>query len=414
MCLNLSPLTYVDLDGETQCIRVPCGHCYECLLQYQNSWKIRMIEEAKVWKRAYFFTLTYAPENLPLNVVADYPDGREIVGELRGSGADALLLDSYETLLSTACKKDVQSWLKRFRTNYVRRKALSLGLKVRDVTSDSSLYSALKPRFTYFITAEYAPSGEYTDRHGKRRNSSQRPHYHGIIFTDIPKSCISILFGDWARRFGFVKWEQVRQRSDSANSCSSCANYCAKYCCKGSFSSRLDDIEDGVIEKPWRLVSKGLGGSYISANKHIHLPPRTEPRFEDYVDRVLSTCYYFDGAFKYKLPRYYYERIFFTKKKFIREVYRDGVWTPQVISRFVSQSLLSVEMQVILRNRSMERDKQRFEELRATYPHLSDSELCHEIGLHELLAWETRAQVAENKLYSFYKENQLKNQSLMY
>ena len=214
MCLNLSPLSYVDLDGEMQCINVPCGHCYECLLQYQNSWKIRMIEEAKVWKRAYFFTLTYAPENLPMNVVADYPEGREVVGELRGSGVGDLLLDSYETPLSTACKKDVQSWLKRFRTNYVRRKALALGLKVRDVTSDSSLYSSLKPRFTYFITAEYAPEGEYTDRHGKRRKSTQRPHYHGIIFTDIPRSGISLLFGDWTRRFGFVKWEQVRQRSD--------------------------------------------------------------------------------------------------------------------------------------------------------------------------------------------------------
>ena len=333
-----------------------------------------MIEEAKVWKYAYFFTLTYAPENIPLNVVSEFPEGREVVGELRGIAEDDLLLDSYESVLSTACKKDIQSWLKRFRTNWVRRQALVRGVMVRDITSDKKLYNALKPRFTYFITAEYAPDGEYVDRHGKLRRSTMRPHYHGIIFTDLSVAAMNYLFGDWQTRFGFVKWERVRQRNDIANSSSPCANYCAKYCCKGSFSSRLDDIADGVVEKPWRLMSKGLGGSYIAANRSVHLPPRLEARLSDYIDRVLSNCFYFDGPYKYKLPRYYYERLFYTKKKFIREVYRKGVITPQVVCRFVSQSLLSVEMQITLRNRILERDKQEFERIKSCRPDFSDDE----------------------------------------
>jgi len=415
MCLCLSPLDYEDcITHEIKTILIPCGNCYECLLQEQNSWKIRMIEESKVWKNAYFFTLTYAPKNLPLNVVAESPEGREIVGELRGThNVSNLLLDSYESVVSTACKDDIQCWLKRFRTTYIRNKARSLGVYVRDITSDKVLYDLLKPRFSYFITAEYAPSGHYVDRRGQLRKSTERPHYHGIIFTSLSRVEMLPLFADWRSRFGFVKFDKVRQRSDEANRVSSCANYCAKYCAKGCFQSRLNDVIDGIIEKPWRIMSKGIGKSYIDNMKSKHLFRHSFETYNQYVDSVLSRMYYFDGDYKYKLPRYYYERIFYKRIPVIREVFRKDAFFPVVTYRYIQTSMLSADMQIIIRNRPLALYQQRFEICRASYPHWSDDEIHSYLFKCEQASLESRANVARSKLHKFYKENELKNPQLM-
>lgn len=410
MCVNLSPLSYVDLDGEKQVVMIPCGWCAECLIQQQNSWKIRMIEEAKSWKYAYFFTLTYSPHKLPYNVVADFPEGREVVGECRGNSLDGLLLDSYESVLSTACKKDVQDWLKRFRTSYLRRRARSLGCYVRDITSDKELYDKCKARFSYFVTAEYAPDGYYTDRHGKLRRSTLRPHYHGIIFTSIPQAEIMRLFGDWRCHFGFFQMSRIRQRNNATNAASACADYCAKYCCKGSFSSRLEDIKDKVIEKPWRIMSKGLGRSYLdNASFHTSIPYNMT--FSQYVDRCIENAFYFDGSFKYKLPRYYYERIFYTKTPQLREIFlgAEKGYKAQVVYRYISKSPLSVEMQVRLRNRALAECQQRFENFLSQNPHLSDEEAVVEFGSYERHSLKARDKAARDKLCKYYREADFRN-----
>lgn len=410
MCVCPSPLSYTDLDGEEQIIMIPCNTCYECLIQQQNSWKIRMIEEAKVWKYAYFFTLTYSEDKLPCNLVAKFPEGREIVGECRGSAAQDLLLDSYEEILSTACKKDVQDWLKRFRTSYIRRRSRALGCYVRDITSDPVLYDKCKARFTYFITAEYAPDGYYTDRHGKLRRSTMRPHYHGILFTSIPQAEIMRLFGDWRSNFGFFQMSKVRQRNNATNAASSCANYCAKYCCKGSFSSRLDDIADGVVEKPWRLISKGLGSSYLKNASFHTMKPYRHMSFTKYVDWCLEHAFYYDGSFKYKLPRYYYERIFYTKTPQIRETFvsPEKGYKVQIVYRYVSKSALSVEMQVRLRDRPFLEYQQRFADLRASRSDLSDDEIHSFLYACEQASLEARRKAARDKLYTFYRDSDAK------
>lgn len=415
MCLRPIYIEYVDFFGERQSRPVGCGKCYECLLQLQNMWKVRMIEESKCWQYCYFFTLTYASENLPLNLVADYPQGCEVVGELRGRSKDDLLLDSCERVLSTACKADIQKWLKRFRTSYVRRKAKHLGMLVRDITSDKYLYDKLKPRFSYFITAEYAPDGQYVDRHGKLRRSTCRPHYHGMIFTDIPRRDISLLFADWRKRFGFVKWSPVRPKNDATNFASAPANYTAKYCAKGEFASRASDVEAGVIEKPWRLISKGLGSAFIEKNKNYYVPPRRHMSLEDYVDFVLGRRYYFDGEFRYKLPRYYIERLYYTKKKFQNEIYDPKKKKMVVVDtyRYVASNLLSLSMQAELQRRILAADKQRFENLRATRPDLSDIEIYNILESGKQSTLEARRKAARDKLNRFYKDNERKNPSLM-
>lgn len=415
MCLRPIYIEYADFFGERQVRPVGCGKCFECLLQLQNMWKVRMIEESKDWNYCYFFTLTYAPENLPLNLVADYPDCREVVGELRGRAQADLLLDSYEEVLSTACKVDIQKWLKRFRTSYIRRKAKHFGCLVRDITSDKYLYDKFKPRFSYFITAEYAPDGEYVDRHGMLRRSTCRPHYHGMIFTDIPRRDMSLLFADWRQRFGFVKWSPIKPKNDASNFASAPANYTAKYCAKGEFASRAKDVDDGVIEKPWRLISKGLGASFIERQKHTYVPPRKNMSVDEYVSLVLGRRYYFDGEFKYKLPRYYIERLYYTKKKFTNEIFNPKKKKVVVVDtyRYVATNWLSLAMQAELQRRIVASDKQRFEVAKASHPDWSDVEVFDYFKLCESLSLESRRKVARDKLNRFYKDNERKNPSLM-
>jgi len=53
-------------------ITVPCNKCFGCRLQNAREWSLRMMHEARYSDRAYFVTLTYAPEHLPANGDLDY------------------------------------------------------------------------------------------------------------------------------------------------------------------------------------------------------------------------------------------------------------------------------------------------------------------------------------------------------
>lgn len=67
MCYN--PITIKTQDGYQ---KVKCGHCLECLREYQNAWSNRMYEEIKAHDgKAVFFTLTYSDENIPKNYLVD-------------------------------------------------------------------------------------------------------------------------------------------------------------------------------------------------------------------------------------------------------------------------------------------------------------------------------------------------------
>lgn len=47
-------------------VKVPCGKCIECRLDYSRSWAFRMICELQYHETASFLTLTYDDENVPL------------------------------------------------------------------------------------------------------------------------------------------------------------------------------------------------------------------------------------------------------------------------------------------------------------------------------------------------------------
>lgn len=87
MCTRPITIKQKNAYGSDSVQTFPCGSCPECLKDKQNAYKLRLVEESRNWNYLYFFTLTYSDESLPRNDLGN----------------------------STACVKDIQSWLKRFR-----------------------------------------------------------------------------------------------------------------------------------------------------------------------------------------------------------------------------------------------------------------------------------------------------------
>lgn len=52
-------------------VKVPCGRCIGCRLEYSRQWAIRCVHEAQMHDANAFITLTYAPEYLPADYSVD-------------------------------------------------------------------------------------------------------------------------------------------------------------------------------------------------------------------------------------------------------------------------------------------------------------------------------------------------------
>ena len=81
-----------DAHGNSIIQTFPCGKCPQCLVDKQNSYKLRLIEEFRNWSHAYFFTLTYSEDTVPRNDLGN----------------------------TSASVSDLQKWLKRFRIRVER------------------------------------------------------------------------------------------------------------------------------------------------------------------------------------------------------------------------------------------------------------------------------------------------------
>ena len=130
-------------------IEVPCGKCNACLSNKRAEWTFRLKEELKVSKTAYFVTLTYDINKVPLifkNEKGKY-EKRKIPLELS--------------------KRDVQLFMKKLRK--VQKK----------VTNDS---------IRYYLVGEYG-------------SQTMRAHYHAILF-NLDMSLKNKIVDIW--NYGFV------------------------------------------------------------------------------------------------------------------------------------------------------------------------------------------------------------------
>lgn len=250
---------------------VPCNHCLECVKDHQNEYIVRAIEEQRKRGTMCFFTLTYAPDTLPMKEF-------EIIDEETGE------MSCYET--QTLHRADVSLWLKLFKQTW-KRKGQTLD-------------------FSYMITGEYGPK-------------TQRPHYHGLIF-GLNDEQINQLMWSWKTKYGYVCFKKIPSLMADVEKVS---RYCAKYMIKNEEWKLVPEN----AEKPRIMTSQFFGMPeekrwnamvrYYQAQDVLEYDP-LNPKFENVkdmykiVDEIIRRRKYRIGNGKeFKLPNYYKRKIFY-------------------------------------------------------------------------------------------------------
>lgn len=182
---------------------VPCGKCPACLQNRSNSWLIRLVEESKICQTAYFVTLTYSEDSVPVT----------------------------QTGLRTLQKSDFQNFVKRL------RKSSSNILETRCIPGTQWSVSCLG-------SIRYYCAGEYGDKF-------KRPHYHAIIFNAKPEN----IERSWSLALEAIGDVDIAPNSEATMA------YTLKYLHKGRIIPAFKG-DDRLPE--FSLMSKGLGVSYLS------------------------------------------------------------------------------------------------------------------------------------------------------
>lgn len=231
---------------------VPCGKCVNCFQNRRASWTIRMLEELKDARTSKFVTITYNDNTIPLIEV----DGK---------------------IYKTLDKEAIRAYLKRLKIKVDRW---------YDSRGDDSLEKALRRPVKYFLVGEYGPK-------------TFRPHYH-VIFYNLPKNFNKWLLDAWYVKSGdnkiaagFVHVGEVTQAS---------IHYTTKYILDGllttgNFSSLKNSKGEWIVEKPFNLISNGIGADYVKKMANYH-------------NRTENSFYTFQGGKRKALPRYYKDKIF--------------------------------------------------------------------------------------------------------
>lgn len=210
---------------------VPCGKCPPCLKRKSASWSFRIYQEMKVSYSAFFVTLTYA--EAPLSRMGK----------------------------PTLSKKHFQDFMKRLRKNARQRTVHSL---------------------------KYYACGEYG-------TTTQRPHYHLIIF-NLPI--------EFQHPYEMVlkSWGHGHIAVDPCNMAT--IHYTTKYLQKGTWKpDEYVDEDTGEIYtddryREFSLMSKKMGLTYLTTEMTRY-----------HKDQLIG-CITQKGGYKTAMPRYFKEKIF--------------------------------------------------------------------------------------------------------
>jgi len=116
---------------------IPCGTCIGCRISKSKEWSIRCMDEASLYSKNCFITLTFNPENMSRS--------------------------------GTLVKKDFQKFMKRLRKNFAGADAVDLPAEVDQSTGEITREHGVHWPIRFFHCGEY---GE----------NFQRPHHHAILF----------------------------------------------------------------------------------------------------------------------------------------------------------------------------------------------------------------------------------------
>lgn len=222
-------------------MQVPCGKCGFCLQNKRSAWMFRIHHEMRnQMYPGYFLTFTYDERHVKRVTYTD---------PVSGLGIRRLSLRFY----------DVQLYLKRLR------------------------------KAKYY--AKYICVGEYG-------SSTNRPHYHMLLWTDAP---VEFIQSNWKSSvddslLGTVHFGELTMAS---------AMYTLKYIIQ---PRQVDHTPYGGVEKTRAQFSKGLGIGFLSYRMYDHLT-------RNYDAPVMFSV--IDGQ-RVAIPRYYRNKIF-TKSQLAKE-----------------------------------------------------------------------------------------------
>lgn len=169
-------------------------------------------------------------------------------------------------------KKDLIDFHKRIKESNTRT---LLRIKKRNNLSWKQYHSLKKKhRVTYYSVGEYSPSPKF------------RPHYHVLMFGLHPLTVQALQRNQiWLK--GIIHIGTVTSNS---------VGYVTSYMID------KDNVNDGIREKPFALMSKGIGANYLNEKRKWNKQSGDHP--DDYRYYVLV------NGFKSRMPRYYKDKIF--------------------------------------------------------------------------------------------------------
>lgn len=227
---------------------VPCGYCPACKYNARVGWTFRLTEHARHQKEAWFITLTYDQENIPL---LDYETG-EIVRGMQNNR-------------SNMCESLDAEDLRKFLTGLKKRQLRAYNEYMQETQSPSEVIK--KPKLSYFAVSEYG---------GKLG----RPHYH------------IILFNLWEHLAAETKletlWKKGKVETESLNP--ALIHYATGYLFE------KNKYIKGKQQRPKLWASKGIGEQYVKRNYKFH-------------QDNLNPWIWFNG-YKIAMPQYYKDKIF--------------------------------------------------------------------------------------------------------
>lgn len=209
------------------------------------------MQEEKHCNTAYFITLTYDNEHVPITPKGFMGLGSEVRRRKGTFSRISHLSDFFKRVRahSGTCSQEVAKG-------------------TRSTFSISEYATALQPK-----PIKYFGVGEYGGR-------SKRPHFHAIVFNASQEAILA----SW--KLGHVHFGQVSEAS---------VGYCMKYMLKKGCIP-MHNNDDRPAE--YALMSKGLGSSYITdQNMRWHHAS---------LDRLYVNV---KGGIKASMPRYYKDRL---------------------------------------------------------------------------------------------------------
>lgn len=243
---------------------VPCGRCFNCKQRRIQQWSFRLQKELEVSTSAYFVTLTYDNDHVPI-VGGKYPMTLVKNSEQNGKLADSI----------GRTDRSLQAFFKRLRY-YEKEDTVKGDPRLRKVVKNKPI--------------KYYACGEY----GSRRF---RPHIHIILFNvkyqDSIRKAWSTAKLDKGKTIEFIPFGSIDIDSDvNENN----INYTLKYICKTDGKVGSGNRDHRIPE--FSLMSKGIGANFITNE------------IETFYNRRLDISYVVNNqGYKIPIPKYYINKM---------------------------------------------------------------------------------------------------------